>query len=304
MNGLVKMQAAVSVATVWTSAESPRHIDEPALQNPADIEGWISRLSIQDKLDLCDGNRVQTQMLLGAEVIVVEESGDWAKICIPEQSTRNNPLGYPGWVPKCQLAQLPDRSAVLQWAEVTSFRAILSLGALELELSFLTRLPLIEESDETVRVETPLGIGLLNRKDVRISSGPNDELFPFHTGNRIAEQAVKFIGLPYLWGGMSSFGFDCSGFAYQLHRSQGILIPRDASDQARHGMEIPRDRLEEGDLLFFARDEGKGHVHHVGIYTGDNCMIHSPDSRNAVEQVRLDEYKLVKEHFLSKRYWK
>jgi hypothetical protein len=233
----------------------------------------------------------------------MEESGDWVKICIPEQFKHNSALGYPGWVPKCQLAELPDRPAEVQWVEVTSFRAMLSLGTSELELSFLTRLPLLEESGETVRVETPIGVGLLNRIDVRIISGSHDELSPSNAGDRIVEQAVKFTGLPYLWGGMSSFGFDCSGFAYQLHKSQGIMIPRDVSDQARQGKEIPHELLEPGDLLFFARDGGKGHIHHVCIYTGDNCMIHSPDSRSAVETVRLDEYKLAKEHFLSKRYW-
>ncbi|NOU94004.1 peptidase [Paenibacillus sp. LMG 31456] len=303
------MQAAASVVTVWTSPESPRRIDEPALRNPADIKGWVDGLSIPDKLDLCDANRVQTQMLLGTEVIVMEESGDWVKICIPDQFKQSSPLGYPGWVPKCQLAELPDRLAGLQWAEVTSFRAMLSLGASELELSYLTRLPLLEEKGEIIRVETPLGEGLLNRNDVRIISRSNDGTVrspssPSNMGNRIVEQAIRFIGLPYLWGGMSSFGFDCSGFAYQLHQSQGIIISRDVSDQVRHGIEIPRELLEPGDLLFFARDEGKGHIHHVGIYIGDNCMIHSPDSNGVVETVRLDEYKLAKEHFLSKRYWK
>lgn len=303
MSGFTRMQAAVSVATVWTSPESPRRMDEPALQNPVDIKDWVDGLSVPDKLDLCDANRVQTQILLGTEVIVMEEIREWVKICIPDQIKHNSDLGYPGWVPRRQLAELPNRPTEVKYAEVTSFRATLSIGASELELSFLTRLPLLEEIGETIRVEAPQGIGLLNRKDVRIISSSNDESSPTYAGKRIVEQAVKFTGLPYLWGGISSFGFDCSGFAYQLHKSQGIIIPRDVSDQAQQGIEIPREQLEPGDLLFFARDEGKGRIHHVCIYTGDNCLIHSPDSRSAVEVVRLDEYKLAKEHFLSKRYW-
>lgn len=305
MSPITRMQAAVSVATVWTSPQSPRRMDEPALQNPADIKGWVDGLIVADKLDLCDANRVQTQMLLGTEVIVIEETGDWAKIAIPDQYKNHSALGYPGWVPKCQLAKLPDRPAEVTWAEVTSLRARLSLSTSELELSYLTRLPLmeLEASDEFIRVDTPLGVGRLNRQDVRIISGSNDERPPADAGKRIVEQAVRFIGLPYLWGGMSSFGYDCSGFAYQLHKSQGILIPRDASDQARQGTEIPRELLEPGDLLFFARDEGKGKIHHVCIYAGDNSIIHSPDSKGGVERVRLDTYKLIKEHALSRRYW-
>ncbi|SFM07412.1 NlpC/P60 family protein [Paenibacillus sp. 1_12] len=305
MNALIRMQVAVSVATVWTTPESPRPMDEPAMQNPVDLKSWVQGLSVTDKLDLCDANRVQTQILMGTEVIVMEESRDWVKVCIPDQFKRNSALGYPGWVPKRQLAEQLHRTAdaEIQYAEVMSNRAMLSIELSEMELSYLTRLPILAEIGETIRVDTPIGVGQLNRKDVRIITGSKDEPRHSDAGKQIVEEAKKFIGLPYLWGGISSFGFDCSGFAYQLHKSQGIEIPRDVSDQARHGIEIPRDLLKPGDLLFFARDEGKGLIHHVCIYMGDNTMIHSPDSRSKVEKVRLDEYKLAKEHCLSKRYW-
>jgi cell wall-associated NlpC family hydrolase len=73
--------------------------------------------------------------------------------------------------------------------------------------------------------------------------------------------------------------------------------------QAKHGREIERADLLPGDLLFFANDEGKGSVHHVGMYIGDNQMIHSPDSASSIEIVSLQGYKLEKEHSVSRRYW-
>ncbi|TMV47015.1 NlpC/P60 family protein [Paenibacillus mesophilus] len=304
MSALARMLAAVSVATVWTSPESPRRLDEPALQNPADISGWIGALTVPDKLNLSDDNRVQTQVLFGTELFVGEERGDWVLVYIPGQMTSKHVDGYPGWMPKCQLAEPPSRPVGAAWAEVRAMRATLTLGSKELELSYLTRLPLLEVTADAIRVITPVGEGLLSRKEAEIARDPAKcGSLPAHTGRSIAEEAVKFTGLPYLWGGLSSFGFDCSGFAYMMHRSQGIAIPRDASDQARYGDTIARDHLAPGDLVFFAADEGKGHIHHVGIYIGDGRMIHSPDSRGAVETVPLDEGKLGKEHCLSKRYW-
>lgn len=304
MSALARMLVAVSVATVWTSPESPRRLDEPALHNPADISGWIGALTVPDKLNLSDDNRVQTQVLLGTELFVGEERGDWVQVYIPDQTTSKHVDGYPGWMPICQLAEPPNRPVGAAWAEVSAKRATLTLGATEMELSYLTRLPALEVTADAIRVMTPVGEGLLCRKEAAIvGDPPKAGSLPAHTGRSIVEEAVKFTGLPYLWGGLSSFGFDCSGFAYMMHRSQGIAIPRDASDQARRGETIARDKLAPGDLVFFATDEGKGRIHHVGIFTGDGRMIHSPDSRGAVETVQLDEGKLGKEHCIAKRYW-
>lgn len=304
MSGPKRVRAAVSVATVWTSPDSPRPLDEPALRHPAAITEWLGAMTVKDKLDLYGANRIQTQMLYGTEAVVAEESGDWVKVLIPEQSTRKEGAGYPGWVPKRQLTEASAQSSVDQWAKVSAPRALLTLRSLqaEIELSFLTRLPVIEETNDGVVVDTPHGEGFLPKDQVRIASRPAS-CGTEEAGKRLVRQGMRFIGLPYLWGGMSSFGYDCSGFAYSMHKSQGILIPRDASDQADRGQRVERDRLEPGDLLFFAYEEGKGRVHHVGIYAGDNRMLHSPDSEGCIELVELDGYKLAKEHCISRRYW-
>ncbi|MBD0383222.1 C40 family peptidase [Paenibacillus sedimenti] len=306
MSEFPRMTVAVSVATVWTKPESPRPLDELALRNPAEIREWLKRMTLDDKLDLWGGNRIQTQILYGTSVLVVEELEDWVQVLIPQQGTRKEALGYPGWVPRCQLASVPDAPEDSKWADVITTHAWLYRNPSErwIELSYLTSLPVIEETEEWVEVKTPEGSGYLKADEVRLIDSPlAPKLGEDHIGRGIVEEGRRFLDLPYLWGGMSSFGYDCSGFAYNMHRYFGILIPRDASDQAKQGILVDKEQLEPGDLLFFAHEEGKGAVHHVGIYVGDNQMIHSPESIKSIEIVDLSSYKLAKEHCMSRRYW-
>lgn len=309
MSELKRMAAAVSVATVWTKPESPRPLDEPALRQPAAIRDWLDSMTVSDRLDLCESNRVQTQILYGTTVLVAEEQGDWIKVLIPQQGTPKEALGYPGWVPKSQLADETNAAAGAKRAKVTSDKAWLYGSPSSepmLELSFLTSLPALEVTEQWVKVQTPDGgAGYLKSDDVRLIDGdlPVSDLARDHLGRGIAEQAIRFLDLPYLWGGLSSFGYDCSGYAHSMHKYFGILIPRDASAQAKQGTLIEKAKLEPGDLLFFAHEQGKGAVHHVGIYIGDERMIHSPESGKCVEIVDLRNYKLANEHCISRRYW-
>jgi hypothetical protein len=305
MSEMKRMAAAVSVATVWTKPESPRPLDEPALKHPAEIREWLRNMTVKDKLDLGKANRVQTQILYGTSILVLEEMEEWVKVLIPQQGTSKNALGYPGWVPRCQLVKETITQAGSKQAEVMSDKAWLYRDPSEhlIELSFLTALPVLEETEEWVKVQTPHGIGYLKVDDVRLVDPLDLRLAEGRIGRIIVEQGKRFLNLPYLWGGISSFGYDCSGFAYNLHRYAGISIPRDASDQAKQGTLIEREQLEPGDLLFFAHEEGKGAIHHVGIYAGDQLMIHSPESMKAIEIVDLSSFKLAKEHCVSRRYW-
>ncbi|AFC31696.1 hypothetical protein PM3016_4964 [Paenibacillus mucilaginosus 3016] len=309
MTELKAMQTAVNVATVWTSPDSPRPLDEPALRAPADAAGWTRAMTLEEKLDLYAGSRVQTQLLYGTPVLVSEERDGWAKVLIPEQSTGKEPRGYPGWVPIRQLAgPLPESDG--PWAVVCSPRTVLSFAATGecLELSFLTKLPVTGETGSRVRVDTPHGAASLPRADVRIVSAaqpqggdPASSTRP--AGGELVRQGLRFAGLPYLWGGLSSYGYDCSGFTHSMHRALGLLIPRDASDQALDGDPVPPGEELPGDLLFFAYEQGRGRVHHVGIYAGEGRMLHSPDSAGRIELVGLAGYKLAEEHCATRRYW-
>ncbi len=89
--------------------------------------------------------------------------------------------------------------------------------------------------------------------------------------------AYQFIGIPYLWGGRSTKGFDCSGFTQTVYQLHGLSLPRDANMQVNAGQEVELDdslrNLKIGDLLFFGRD--LDHITHVGMYIGDQKFIHA-----------------------------
>lgn len=104
------------------------------------------------------------------------------------------------------------------------------------------------------------------------------------------ELGKRFLGLPYLWGGRSSFGFDCSGFTQMLVRARGITMPRDADQQAAWSGVVPveRNELQPGDLLFFGASAKS--ITHTGMYIGDGQFIQDTTNGRPVVQIsRLDD---------------
>jgi cell wall-associated NlpC family hydrolase len=101
----------------------------------------------------------------------------------------------------------------------------------------------------------------------------------------MVEFARRFLGLPYLWGGTSTFGYDCSGFTQMLERQRGIETPRDTQPQADWTgvVQISRDDLKPGDLLFFGRSDKK--ITHTGLYIGSDEFIHATAHVTPVIQI-------------------
>lgn len=102
--------------------------------------------------------------------------------------------------------------------------------------------------------------------------------------------AKRFLGLPYLWGGRSSFGFDCSGFTQMLLRARGIDMPRDADQQAawKGVTAVERKELQPGDLLFFGSSQRN--ITHTAMYIGDEEFIQAATNGSPIVQIsRLDD---------------
>ena len=88
------------------------------------------------------------------------------------------------------------------------------------------------------------------------------------------DEFKKFIGIPYLWGGLSPFGFDCSGLVQTVFRRFGIYLPRDTSQQISSGEPVKLENISQLDLLFFPG--------HVGVCLGNGLFIHSSTKNNGV----------------------
>ena len=100
------------------------------------------------------------------------------------------------------------------------------------------------------------------------------------SAGKIIETAKKYMGVPYVWGGMTPSGFDCSGFVQYVFMENGISIPRTTAQQINIGSSVSKSSLKPGDLVFF-NTSGSG-VSHVGIYVGDNQFIHCSSSKGVV----------------------
>jgi len=217
---------------------------------------------------------VVSQAICGVSVVVDEEKGDWVKV-----RTRDE---YPGWMPLSSLRRYGagDRTYaatgevvqvaslfanVYREASVTKHQPMLSLP-------FEARLEVVpgaeNEAGRWIQVRLPdERTGWIQRGDT--DSDPQ----PLSVSGAI-EFAQRFLGLTYLWGGTSSFGFDCSGFTQMLVRRRGIVMPRDADLQAAWLGVIPvkPNRLRAGDLLFFGSSPQK--ITHTGMYIGHGRFIH------------------------------
>ena len=95
----------------------------------------------------------------------------------------------------------------------------------------------------------------------------------FAGANGVIDLAKQFLGVPYVWGGSSPNGFDCSGFVQYVFAQKGIHLPRTADIQATAGRPVSKAELMPGDLVFFAGDYVN--ISHVGIYVGNGQMIHA-----------------------------
>lgn len=292
----------VPVAILWSDPGPKREYDGHILGAVTDPAAWAGGMNKEMRLWLV--NKAETQALFGERLAILDRQGEWLKVAAVSQKTRQNKLGYPGWLPAVQVSQDPAyQSDALSLPEVVitvpETRLYRDPGLREglQEISYQTRLPLLGEEDRAFRVRLPDGgTGYLDRGYAKKSG----EL-TLSTGG-LVEQARQFTGLQYLWAGTSAYGFDCSGFTMRVYQSQGLTIPRDADEQAQEGVPVARENLLPGDLLFFASKTGEGQIHHVGIYSGGGRMVHAPNSRSAVREDPFSQGVYGEEYWGARRY--
>lgn len=104
----------------------------------------------------------------------------------------------------------------------------------------------------------------------------------YATGAQIVEKAKQYLGTPYVYGGASPSGFDCSGFVYYVFGTFGISVGRTPAAQNGVGTYVAKSDLQPGDIVLFSGTGGSSGISHAGIYVGGGQFIHSPNSRSTV----------------------
>ena len=203
-----------------------------------------------------DKSEMINQLIYGDIIEILEEKEKWVKI----KSVFDD---YIGWIDIKQYFKIEDN--------------------IKLDLNnpvYSKNLVEFIENNNNELVTIPIGsdisnISLMNHKfDGKTISGKNNR-------NSIVNTALSFLNSPYLWGGKTPFGIDCSGFTQMVYKINGYKLSRDAKDQANQGETLSFiEESEAGDLAFFNNDQGD--IIHVGIILQNNHIIH------ASGKVRID----------------
>lgn len=236
---------------------------------------------------------VVSQALYGSNVHLIEARGEWSRIETPDR--------YRGWTPSRYLrivlagngyasagptVQVESLFAnIYAEPDVTKHKAVITVP-------FEVKLEVVPEDakPKAAQHEGWIHVRLAGMTNAWIQAGDvATDSKPLSIPQSI-ELAKRFVGLPYLWGGRSSFGYDCSGFTQMLVRARGLEMPRDADKQAAWSgvTRVGRKDLQPGDLLFFGSSEKE--IDHTGMYIGDGQFIQAATNDHPVIQIsRLDD---------------
>jgi cell wall-associated NlpC family hydrolase len=264
-----------------------------------------------------------SQALFGETLRILEVQDTWSYV-------RLDGDGYPGWIHTasvfaCSAQQVEAWQAALNGMVIADFMPYVQLngptpagrgapaGHTAGLLPFGARIPVIEWADDWIRFVLP--DGSICSADRHAALPLNECPQPTSHGiQRALDQVRRFVGVPYLWGGRSPFGFDCSGLAQAFYAIFGIQIPRDADQQFLAG-QVVQGTPQPGDLLFFGEeDEEKpgemfAHITHVGISLGGDALIHSNGSDwgisyNSINPDRPAYRAYLREHLAGvRRFW-
>jgi cell wall-associated NlpC family hydrolase len=228
-----------------------------------------------------DKSELVSQILFGETLEILSKEKQWLRV-------RTHADDYEGWIDEKQIKTISanDFKRTQQLPHTCSLEltttAFSKTGSVIVLIG--STFPLYENQ------KFKLGDEEFQTEGDTINTGTTD------LSNRIAWNALKFAGAPYLWGGRSLFGMDCSGFTNVVFKLSGIKLRRDAWQQSEQGMLISFiDQSRAGDLAFFHNEEGK--ITHVGIILEGKKIIHAS---GYVRVDTIDHYGIYNEE--QKRY--
>ncbi len=217
-----------------------------------------------------DKSEMLTQLLFGDHFRVLEVKGDWCTIKIAYDN-------YECWVDAKQFLPIEQHTFdVLNSTEIVCVNELVQVIANK-KTAHLFPLVIGSALPNLNNGECTIGHSTYSYDGAFING-----YLPF-TKKGIVETGLMYLNSPYLWGGKTPFGIDCSGFTQMVYKLNGVKLSRDAHQQAEQGKIVNFvEEAEAGDLAFFDNAEGK--IVHVGIVMGNNKIIH------ASGKVRMDNF--------------
>jgi cell wall-associated NlpC family hydrolase len=215
------------------------------------------------RAEASDKSEIVSQVLFGEHFEVLEQHKQWSHI-------RMQYDGYQGWIDTKQFQTITEAN----YNQLSSDAIILNADLIE----YVT-------APSNLLMPIPLGSSLsfLNNSEINTSNFDFEgtKVSGIKSKKNIINTAFMYLSAPYLWGGKTPFGIDCSGFTQMVYKLNGYKLLRDASQQATQGEALSFiEESEPGDLAFFDNDEGN--ITHVGIIMENNYIIH------ASGKVRID----------------
>ncbi len=215
------------------------------------------------RLSHSDASEMVSQLLFGEHFEITERFNQWMKVKAHFDQ-------YEGWIDSKQCQIISE----LDYQFLCHEKQELSADLLNyITISKKTLMPIVLGSS----------LNFLNQKEINIFefSFEGNKIAEQKTRNELLETAFLYLNAPYLWGGKTPFGIDCSGFTQMVYKLNGYHLLRDASQQATQGEALSFiEESEAGDLAFFDNEDGK--IIHVGIMMENNYIIH------ASGKVRID----------------
>jgi hypothetical protein len=271
---------ALGVLLAATPAQAQQSVDHP--------DAVVARPVVNMYRNATDASDVVSQALYGTGVLTRQSSQGWFQILTAD--------GYTGWVAAADLKTLDGATYAPKGNAVRV--AALSANVYR-EPDVTAHAPLLELPWEARLEPAPVPAKISERwLEVRLVDGQmgwvqrgdiSDDFLPISIGEML-QLSHRFIGTTYTWGGVSSFGFDCSGFTQMLERQRGFEMPRDADVQASWNgvIAVERKNIQPGDLLFFGSSPAK--ITHTGMYLGNGEFIHDTTHDHPGVQIsRLDD---------------
>jgi len=228
----------------------------------------ISGVCIQPMVPLrsnpSEKSEMVTQMLFGERFLLIKTDGSWSEVRLLND-------GYKGWCTTKMLNLLPGISDDFFVDTTTYICKSIVKECFFADLNF----PFYISAGSILYKDNNSGLYFIPKCDGKniIKSEVLIKNDFENTAKNISDISMQFLNVPYLWGGKTLMGIDCSGFVQIVFSIAGFSVPRDASEQALIGENIDFDKLLSGDLAFFSNENNN--IVHVGICLGENKIIHA-----------------------------